>query len=179
MRAKLNLPVKILVANRGEIAMRVCKTAKKLGVQTVAIYSDADISSQHLQVADEAYRCGGAISSTSYLNHQSLLDIAKRTQVTHIHPGYGFVSENPDFVDLVTKAGIKFIGPPSEAMRVMGSKSQSKEIMNAAGVPTIPGYNGANQDAQVLAQEAAKIGYPVMIKAIKGGGGKGMRVVKS
>lgn len=169
---------KILIANRGEIACRVIKTANLLGVRTVAVYSDMDKNSMHVQMADEAYHIGPAQSSESYLQMDKILQVAKTTGAQAIHPGYGFLSENPDFADKVHKSGLVFIGPPASAIIAMGSKSASKNIMSKAGVPVVPGYHGSNQDDAHLKTEAAKIGYPVLIKAVKGGGGKGMRIVE-
>ncbi|CAO3693897.1 unnamed protein product [Rhizopus stolonifer] len=170
---------KILIANRGEIALRVMRTAKDLGIKTVAVYSEPDTFSQHVKMADEAFLIGPAASSESYLCMDKILNVAKMTGSQAIHPGYGFLSENADFADLVTAANLEFIGPSGDAMRSMGSKSESKFIMEKAGVPVVPGYHGENQDVQFLKEQADKIGYPVLIKAVKGGGGKGMRIVKS
>ncbi|KAJ2999022.1 Methylcrotonoyl-CoA carboxylase subunit alpha, mitochondrial [Globomyces sp. JEL0801] len=170
---------KILVANRGEIACRVFKTAKRLGIKSVAVYSEADKDAMHVQLADESYCIGPAESSKSYLRVDAILDIAKKTNAKAIHPGYGFLSENADFANLVAKNGLEFIGPPAQSIIDMGSKSASKNIMINAGVPVVPGYHGANQDSNFLKSEADKMGYPVLIKAVKGGGGKGMRIVQS
>ncbi|KAJ3027341.1 UNVERIFIED_CONTAM: Methylcrotonoyl-CoA carboxylase subunit alpha, mitochondrial [Siphonaria sp. JEL0065] len=170
---------KILIANRGEIALRVMRTAKRLGVKTVAVYSEADKDAMFVKTiqADEAYLIGPAASSESYLRMDKILEVAKRSKAQAIHPGYGFLSENSAFADAVEKAGLTFIGPPSQAIIDMGSKSASKEIMINAGVPVVPGYHGANQEPAHLKSEADKMGYPVLIKAVKGGGGKGMRIV--
>ncbi|MDO9068969.1 MAG: acetyl/propionyl/methylcrotonyl-CoA carboxylase subunit alpha [Deltaproteobacteria bacterium] len=168
---------KILIANRGEIACRVIRTAKRLGIRTVAIYSDADADAFHVALADEAYHIGPSPARESYLLGDVILDVAVRSGATAIHPGYGFLSENAGFADSCTKAGIAFIGPPCEAIRAMGSKSAAKKIMEAAGVPLVPGYHGHDQDAGFLRDEADRIGYPLLIKASAGGGGKGMRVV--
>eukprot|EP00123_Amoebidium_parasiticum_P012635 comp21488_c1_seq1/m.29766 comp21488_c1_seq1/g.29766 ORF comp21488_c1_seq1/g.29766 comp21488_c1_seq1/m.29766 type:complete len:716 (-) comp21488_c1_seq1:92-2239(-) len=168
---------KILIANRGEIACRIINTARKLGVRTVAVFSDADRNSMHTQMADEAHYIGPAPSRESYLRGDVILEVAKKTGAQAIHPGYGFLSENTHFADACEKNNIIFIGPPSSAIRDMGSKSESKKIMIAANVPVIQGYHGDNQDPRLLAQAADKIGYPVLIKAVLGGGGKGMRVV--
>ncbi|KAJ3370422.1 Methylcrotonoyl-CoA carboxylase subunit alpha, mitochondrial [Kappamyces sp. JEL0680] len=180
---------KILIANRGEIACRVMRTAKKLGIKSVAVYSEADKDSMHVQMADEAYCIGPASSSESYLNVEKILEVAKRSDAKAIHPGYGFLSENSAFAETVAQRGIEFIGPPAQSIIDMGSKrfglpaplthSASKNIMIKAGVPVVPGYHGANQDADFLKNEADKMGYPVLIKAVKGGGGKGMRIVQS
>ncbi|KAJ8590519.1 hypothetical protein M405DRAFT_766153 [Rhizopogon salebrosus TDB-379] len=170
---------KILIANRGEIACRVIRTAKKLGIKTVAVYSEVDANSLHVLEADEAYCIGPAPSSESYLCMDKIIDVCHRSGAQAVHPGYGFLSENAKFAERLAEEGIVFIGPPSSAIVSMGSKSESKNIMSAAGVPCVPGYHGANQDADLLFAEAEKIGYPVLIKAIHGGGGKGMRVVSS
>ncbi|KAJ3113048.1 hypothetical protein HK098_007834 [Nowakowskiella sp. JEL0407] len=169
---------KILIANRGEIACRIIKTCKKLGIKTVAIYSDEDKNSLHVNLAEEAYRVGPAPSAESYLQMSKIIEIAKFTGAQGIHPGYGFLSENAEFAELVSNSGIAFIGPPASAIVSMGSKSESKIIMTAAGVNVVPGYHGEDQSIQKLEAEAEKIGYPVLIKAIKGGGGKGMRIVE-
>ncbi|RIA90454.1 carbamoyl-phosphate synthase L chain, ATP binding domain-containing protein [Glomus cerebriforme] len=168
---------KILIANRGEIACRVMRTAKKLGVKTVAVYSEADRHALHVKMADEAYLIGPAPSAESYLNMNKIISVAKMSNSQAIHPGYGFLSENSNFAELLAKEKITFIGPPASAIESMGSKSESKDIMIAANVPVVPGYHGTNQDPQFLKQKALEIGYPVLIKAIKGGGGKGMRIV--
>lgn len=168
---------KILIANRGEIACRIIDTARKLGVATVAVYSDADRASRHVQLADEAVRIGGPAPKDSYLRGDAIIAAAKATGAQAIHPGYGFLSENPDFVDQVTAAGLTFIGPSAQAIRAMGLKDAAKALMEKAGVPVVPGYHGDNQDAEHLAGAADAIGYPVLIKAVAGGGGKGMRRV--
>ncbi|KAF0411575.1 carbamoyl-phosphate synthase L chain, ATP binding domain-containing protein [Gigaspora margarita] len=168
---------KILIANRGEIACRVIRTAKKLGIKSVAVYSEADKHSLHVKMADDAYLIGPAPSSESYLNIDKIIAVAKESSSQAIHPGYGFLSENPNFAERLANEKIIFIGPPASAMISMGSKSESKDIMIAANVPVVPGYHGTNQDPQFLKEQASKIGYPVLIKAIKGGGGKGMRIV--
>jgi 3-methylcrotonyl-CoA carboxylase alpha subunit len=168
---------KILIANRGEIACRVIKTARRLGVATVAVYSEADANARHVRLADEAALIGPAAARESYLVGERILEVAKRTGAEAIHPGYGFLSENEEFAEACEKAGIVFIGPPASAIRAMGSKSAAKTLMEAAGVPLTPGYHGDNQDPVFLAQQADRIGYPVLIKASAGGGGKGMRRV--
>jgi 3-methylcrotonyl-CoA carboxylase alpha subunit len=170
---------KILIANRGEIACRVIRTAKRMGIRTVAVYSDADAASMHVAMADEAHRIGPAPARESYLKTDAILEAAIRSGAQAIHPGYGFLSENPDFADACAAAGIVFIGPPADAIRAMGSKSAAKEIMGRAGVPLVPGYHGESQDPRFLREEADRIGYPVLIKASAGGGGKGMRVVSA
>ncbi|UWZ84911.1 acetyl/propionyl/methylcrotonyl-CoA carboxylase subunit alpha [Occallatibacter riparius] len=167
----------ILIANRGEIACRIIATCRKMGIRTVAVYSDADAHSLHARVADTAVRIGPAPSRESYLNIAHILDAARRAGAQAIHPGYGFLSENAEFAEACTHAGIVFIGPPAAAIRAMGSKAAAKELMRNAGVPLTPGYDGTNQDPEFLQQQADAIGYPVMIKANAGGGGKGMRRV--
>ena len=169
---------KILIANRGEIACRVAATAKRLGISTVAVYSDADREAKHVSVCDEAVYLGGSAPKDSYLKGDAIIAIAKETGAQAIHPGYGFLSENADFAQACQDAGLVFIGPSADAIRAMGGKSESKRLMEAAGVPLIPGYHGENQDAQFLQQQADSIGYPVLIKASAGGGGKGMRIVE-
>lgn len=168
---------KILIANRGEIACRIIRTANKLGIATVAIYSDADANALHVEIADEAMRVGPAQSSQSYLNIETIIKAARDTGAEAIHPGYGFLSENAGFVDAVEAAGLTFIGPSAKAIRAMGLKDSAKALMENAGVPVVPGYHGDNQDAAFLKGEADRIGYPVLIKARAGGGGKGMRRV--
>jgi 3-methylcrotonyl-CoA carboxylase alpha subunit len=170
---------KILIANRGEIACRVIKTARRLGIKTVAVYSDADRSARHVAMADEAVHIGPSPARDSYLVGDRLIDAARRTGAQAIHPGYGFLSENPGFAEACGKAGIVFIGPPPAAIHAMGSKSEAKKIMERARVPLVPGYHGDDQSVDLLAREAERIGYPVLIKASAGGGGKGMRVVES
>ena len=169
---------KILIANRGEIACRVAATAKRLGVSTVAVYSDADREAKHVAVCDEAVYLGGSAPKDSYLKGDAIIAIAKATGAQAIHPGYGFLSENADFAQACQDAGLVFIGPSADAIRAMGGKSESKRLMEAAGVPLIPGYHGENQEAEFLQQQADSIGYPVLIKASAGGGGKGMRIVE-
>jgi 3-methylcrotonyl-CoA carboxylase alpha subunit len=170
---------KILIANRGEIACRVIKTARRLGIKTVAVYSDADRGSRHVAMADEAVHIGGSPARESYLVVEKIIEAAKRTGAEAIHPGYGFLSENADFAEACAKAGIVFIGPPPAAIRAMGSKSEAKKIMEKAKVPLVPGYHGDDQSPGLLAKEAQRIGFPVLIKASAGGGGKGMRVVEA
>ncbi|XP_075507546.1 methylcrotonoyl-CoA carboxylase subunit alpha, mitochondrial [Primulina tabacum] len=170
---------KILIANRGEIACRIIRTAKRLGIRTVAVYSDADESSLHVKSADEAVRIGPPPARLSYLNAASIIEAASKTGAQAIHPGYGFLSESADFARLCEDEGLTFIGPPASAIRDMGDKSASKRIMGAAGVPLVPGYHGDNQDIDFMKLEADKIGYPILIKPTHGGGGKGMRIVQS
>ncbi|CAK5280460.1 unnamed protein product [Mycena citricolor] len=161
---------KILIANRGEIACRVIRTARKLGIKTVAVYSDVDADSLHVKLAS-------AMQADSYLRMDKIIDVCRRSGAQAVHPGYGFLSENAQFSDELAKAGIVFIGPPAQAIISMGSKSESKNIMSAAGVPCVPGYHGDKQDPQFLFEQAQQIGFPILIKAIHGGGGKGMRTV--
>lgn len=168
---------KILIANRGEIACRVIRTAHKMGIQCVAVYSDADANAMHVALADEAYHIGGPAAKDSYLKGDKILEIAKRSGAQAIHPGYGFLSENADFADLCEKNSIVFIGPRSASIRAMGSKAGAKEIMGPAGVPLVKSYHGEDQSLAVLQKAADDIGYPVLIKAVSGGGGKGMRQV--
>jgi 3-methylcrotonyl-CoA carboxylase alpha subunit len=170
---------KILIANRGEIACRVIRTARELGIRTVSVYSEADADAQHVRLADEAWPIGGPRPQDSYLRGDALLEVARQSGAQAIHPGYGFLSENADFADAVEAAGLVFIGPKAASMRKMGSKAGAKELMQAAGVPVVPGYTGADQSPQLLAREAARIGFPLMIKAAHGGGGKGMRIVRA
>jgi 3-methylcrotonyl-CoA carboxylase alpha subunit len=170
---------KILIANRGEIACRVAATARRMGIRTVAVYSDADTHARHVHACDEAVRLGPAEPAQSYLRADLVIDAARATGAQAIHPGYGFLSENEAFAQACAEAGIVFIGPPAAAIRAMGLKAESKRLMQQAGVPLVPGYHGADQDAQHLKHEAARIGYPVLIKVSAGGGGKGMRVVES
>jgi 3-methylcrotonyl-CoA carboxylase alpha subunit len=168
---------KILIANRGEIACRVMRTARRLGIACVAVYSDADRGARHVAQADEAYRIGPAPVAESYLRIDAIVAAAQRSGAQAIHPGYGFLSENPAFVEACDKAGMVFIGPPASAIRAMGLKDAAKRLMEKAGVPIVPGYHGDRQEPAFLAAEAARIGYPVLIKARAGGGGKGMRRV--
>ncbi len=169
---------KILIANRGEIACRIAKTAKRLGIRTVAVYSDADAAAPHVALCDAARHIGGPAPRDSYLNGPRIVAAARQSGAEAVHPGYGFLSENAEFAALCREAGLVFIGPPPSAIRAMGSKSQAKEIMGAAGVPLIPGYHGESQDPEILRRAAEEIGYPVLIKAAYGGGGRGMRVVE-
>ncbi len=168
---------KILIANRGEIACRVAATAKRLGVKTVAVYSDADANAKHVAVCDEAVHIGGSAPKDSYLRWERIIEAAKVTGAQAIHPGYGFLSENEDFAKACANAGLVFIGPPASAINAMGLKAESKRLMEQAQVPLVPGYHGADQDPALLQREADRIGYPVLIKASAGGGGKGMRAV--
>jgi 3-methylcrotonyl-CoA carboxylase alpha subunit len=168
----------ILVANRGEIACRVMETAQEMGVRCVAVFSDADRHAKHVQVADQAVHIGGSAPGQSYLRGEVIIQAALDAGCQAVHPGYGFLSENPDFVEAVEAAGLVFIGPSAAAIRAMGLKDAAKALMVKAGVPVVPGYHGADQSDDLLAEEANKIGYPVLIKAVAGGGGKGMRLVE-
>jgi len=170
---------RLLIANRGEIVCRIARTARRLGVTTIAVYSDADRNAQHVRSADEAYHLGGAPAAQSYLNIGKLIELAKRVGADAIHPGYGFLSENAGFAQACVDAGLIFIGPPAAAIKAMGSKSASKAAMAAVGVPVAPGYHGSEQSAQRLGEEAVRVGFPLIIKASAGGGGKGMQVVNS
>ena len=170
---------KILIANRGEIACRVAATARRMGIRTVAVYSDADANAKHVHACDEAVHIGGNAPRDSYLRSERILEAAKATGAQAVHPGYGFLSENAAFARACADAGIAFIGPPPSAIQAMGLKAESKRLMDAAGVPLVPGYHGAEQHAELLKREASRIGYPVLIKASAGGGGKGMRAVDS
>lgn len=168
---------KVLIANRGEIAIRIIATCREMGIQTVAVYSEADRNAQHVREADEAYYIGPAPAAQSYLRIDTIIDVARQSGSEAIHPGYGFLSENAGFAEACEKAGIIFIGPTVAAMRLMGSKIAARELARSVGVPTIPGYNGESQEDAVLTSEAQRIGYPLLIKASAGGGGKGMREV--
>ncbi len=168
---------RILIANRGEIACRVIRTCRRLGIGTVAVYSDADAGALHVRLADQAVRLGGATPAESYLRGEAVVEAALRSGAQAIHPGYGFLSENAAFAEAVAAAGLVFIGPPAQAMQRMGSKAGAKQLMAGAGVPVVPGYNGEDQSPQTLAGEAQRTGFPLMVKAAHGGGGKGMRVV--
>ena len=167
----------LLIANRGEIACRVARTARRMGIETIAVYSDADANALHVQAADRAYPIGPASARESYLNIPRIIEAARAAGADAIHPGYGFLSENPEFAEACAAAGIVFVGPPPSAMRAMGSKSSAKALMEKSAVPLLPGYHGDRQDVDFLADQAARIGFPVVIKAVSGGGGRGMRVV--
>lgn len=169
---------KILIANRGEIACRIIRTARRLGIRTVAVYSEADARARHVALADEACHIGGAPAKQSYLRADAILEAARLSGAQAVHPGYGFLSENEEFAAACSRAGVVFIGPPREAIAAMGSKSAAKKIMEEAGVPLVPGYHGGDQDTPRLRRAAEEIGYPLLIKASAGGGGKGMRVVE-
>ncbi|MDO9360997.1 MAG: acetyl/propionyl/methylcrotonyl-CoA carboxylase subunit alpha [Polaromonas sp.] len=169
---------KILIANRGEIACRVAATARRMAIQTVAVYSDADADAKHVAACDEAVHIGGSAPRDSYLRWEKIIAAAKATGAQAIHPGYGFLSENEEFAQACGDAGLVFIGPPASAIKAMGLKAESKQLMEKAGVPLVPGYHGSDQDPALLKREADRIGYPVLIKASAGGGGKGMRAVE-
>ncbi|SFU92821.1 3-methylcrotonoyl-CoA carboxylase, alpha subunit [Polaromonas sp. YR568] len=169
---------KILIANRGEIACRVAATARRMAIQSVAVYSDADAGAKHVGFCDEAIHIGGSAPKDSYLRWERIIEAAKATGAEAIHPGYGFLSENEEFAQACTDAGLVFIGPPASAIKAMGLKAESKQLMEKAGVPLVPGYHGSDQDPALLKREADRIGYPVLIKASAGGGGKGMRAVE-
>ncbi|MDK3016043.1 acetyl-CoA carboxylase biotin carboxylase subunit [Pseudodonghicola flavimaris] len=168
---------KLLIANRGEIALRVMRTAKAMGYATVAVYSEADAGAEHVRAADQAVCIGGAAPAESYLRIDRIIDAARASGADAVHPGYGFLAENPDFPEACEAAGIVFVGPPAAAIRAMGDKAGAKALMTGAGVPCVPGYQGADQGAETLLAEARQIGFPVMIKATAGGGGRGMRLV--
>ena len=169
---------KILVANRGEIAVRIIRACREMGVKSVAVYSEADKNALHVQIADESVLLGGAAPRESYLNADKLIQAALDTQADAVHPGYGFLSENASFAAAVDSAKLTFIGPSADSIRAMGDKAESKIRMKAAGVPTVPGFEGL-ESADEFRKAAQEIGYPVLVKAAAGGGGKGMRVVES
>src|SRR6202163_1090421 len=167
----------VLIANRGEIACRIARTAKKLGLRTIAVYSQADAGALHTRICDEAHLVGPAPARESYLVIEALIDVARRTGAQCIHPGYGFLSENADFAEACAAAQLTFIGPSPAAIRAMGRKDGAKALMEKAGVPVVPGYHGERQEPKFLKEKAYEIGYPVLIKAVAGGGGRGMRRV--
>ena len=169
----------LLIANRGEIACRIIRTARRLGIETIAVYSEADASARHVRLADRAFLLGPAAARESYLSVEKILAVAKEAGAEAIHPGYGFLSENADFAEACARAGVVFVGPSASSIRAMGSKSEAKSLMEKFDVPLTPGYHGDDQDPARLAKEADRIGYPVLIKASAGGGGKGMRRVDS
>jgi acetyl/propionyl-CoA carboxylase alpha subunit len=169
---------KILIANRGEIAIRIMRACRELGIQTVAVYSDADRNALHIQHADEAIHIGDSPPQESYLNMDKIINAAKQANVDAIHPGYGFLSENASFAAAVASAQLTFIGPSADSIRAMGDKAESKIRMKKAGVPTVPGVEGVKIERE-FEKAANEIGYPVLVKAAAGGGGKGMRVVRS
>jgi len=170
---------RLLIANRGEIVCRIARTAQRLGVTAIAVYSEADAGARHVRVADEAYHLGPAPAAESYLDIAKIIALARRVGAEAVHPGYGFLSENAAFAQGCVDAGLIFVGPPASAIRAMGSKSASKAAMAAVGVPVAPGYHGADQSPQALMAEAQRVGFPLIIKASAGGGGKGMQVVNS
>jgi len=170
---------KILIANRGEIAVRIIRACKELGIKSVAIYSEADVKSLHTRLADEAIQLEGNTSTETYLNFEKIVDAAKNANCEAIHPGYGFLSENPDFIQYVKDSGLKFIGPSAESVRLMGNKVAARELMKSNGVQIVPGTLKPISDLNELLNLAESIGYPVLLKAAAGGGGKGMRVVNS
>ena len=167
----------VLIANRGEIACRVARTAKRLGLRTIAVYSEADAQALHVRLCDEAHAIGPSPAAQSYLSIDKLLAVAKAAHAECVHPGYGFLAENADFAQMCLEAGVAFVGPPAEAIRAMGLKDRAKALMEKAGVPVVPGYHGDRQDPKFLRQKAYELGYPVLIKPVAGGGGKGMRRV--
>src|SRR5580704_8908114 len=167
----------VLIANRGEIACRIARTAKRLGLRTIAVYSAAEAHALHVRSCDEAYCIGPAPARDSYLAIERIVEVARKAAAECVHPGYGFLSENADFVDACSQAGIAFVGPPAAAMRAMGVKDRAKTLMEKAGVPVVPGYHGERQDAKFLKEKAYEIGYPVLIKPSAGGGGRGLRRV--
>src|SRR5688500_9540168 len=169
---------KLLIANRGEIAVRIARTCRRMEIETVAVYSDADRRAMHVRACDEAYNIGPPPANDSYLRGDKIVAVALEAGCDAVHPGYGFLSENANFARAVTAAGLIWVGPSPEAMTLMGSKIESTNLAEASGVPVVPGYFGEEQSAKRLAAEAARIGYPVLIKASAGGGGKGMRVVE-
>ena len=169
---------KILIANRGEIAVRIIRGCRESGITAVAVYSEADVLALHVRFADEAYEIGPAPSRESYLNQEKIIDAAKKSGADAVHPGYGFLAENPEFAQRVQQAGIIFIGPPPEAMRLMGDKTAARQRMLEVGVPVVPGTDEALKDEQEAVAIAQEVGFPVLLKAAAGGGGKGMRVVE-
>ena len=169
----------LLIANRGEIACRIIRTARAMGIKTVAVYSDADAKALHVRAADVAVHIGPSPATDSYLRIDKIIAAAKEMGADAVHPGYGFLSENADLPEACLQAGIAFVGPTAAAMRALGGKAAAKEIAIKAGVPVVPGYQGAAQDLRTLKAEALRIGYPVMIKAVAGGGGRGMRLVEA
>ena len=170
---------KLLIANRGEIACKIIRCAKKLNILTLAIYSDADIKSLHTELADEAIHIPGILVSDTYMNGSSIIQLAKKYNANAIHPGYGLLSENADFVKNVEENGLIFVGPNSDVVRKMGEKDKAKTIMKKAGLPVVPGYHGNKQQLNYLENKADEIGFPLLIKARSGGGGRGMRVAEN
>jgi 3-methylcrotonyl-CoA carboxylase alpha subunit len=168
---------KLLIANRGEIAVRIAQACRELGVRAVAVYSDADRDALHVALADEAYYLGPAPAADSYLRSERLLAIARRAGVEAVHPGYGFLAENADFAAACEAVGLVFVGPPPAALRLLGDKAAAKRLARRVGLPVVPGYQGAAQAPALLARRAAQLGYPLLIKAVAGGGGRGLRRV--
>jgi len=168
----------LLIANRGEIACRITRTAQRLGMRVIAVYSDADAGALHTRLADAAIRIGPANAAESYLNIESLLNAARASGAEALHPGYGFLAESAEFADACAQAGVVFVGPRAASIRQMGLKDEAKRLMQGAGVPVVPGYFGKQQDERHLAHEAQALGFPLLIKAVAGGGGKGMRIVR-
>jgi geranyl-CoA carboxylase alpha subunit len=181
MPAPAEFPVKplnrLLIANRGEIAVRIARTARRMGIATIAVCSDADRDSPHVAACDEVVPIGGRLPSESYLDTGRIIAAARATGAQAVHPGYGFLSENAAFATAVDAAGLIFVGPPATAIEAMGDKARARRRMAAAGIPVVPGYDGDAQDEDVLVAAAARIGFPVMVKAAAGGGGRGMRLV--
>ena len=170
---------KILIANRGEIACRVIATCRRLGLHTIAVFSEADRHARHVRLADEAHAVGPAPAADSYLNIERVIGVARMARADAVHPGYGFLSENAEFATACASAGIAFIGPSPDSIRRMGLKDEAKNLVAAAGVPVVPGYHGSDASAATVQREAHRIGFPLLVKAVAGGGGKGMRVVRS
>ena len=170
---------KILIANRGEIACRITRTARRMGIYVIAVYSDADSNALHVINCDEAIPLGGNSAVESYLDIEKIISAAKQSGAEAIHPGYGFLSENADFAKRCETEGLIFIGPTAESIRAMGSKNSARQIVSKAGVPVVPGYDGDDQDIENLKAHADETGYPILIKAVSGGGGKGMRIVEN
>ena len=167
----------VLIANRGEIACRIARTAKRLGLRTIAVYSQADADALHVRACDEAHLIGRPPAAQSYLRIDKLIAVAKQTGAQCIHPGYGFLSESADFADACAATRVAFVGPPPQAIRAMGEKDRAKRLMEKAGIPVVPGYHGRHQDPRFLKEQAGQLGFPVLIKAVAGGGGKGLRKV--
>ncbi|RLF25370.1 MAG: acetyl-CoA carboxylase biotin carboxylase subunit, partial [Thermoplasmata archaeon] len=170
---------KILIANRGEIAIRVIHACKEMGIETVAVYSKVDEKAPHVNLSDESVNLGDPTPSESYLNIGKIIEAAEKKGAEAIHPGYGFLAENPDFAQACRDSGLKFIGPDARVIALMGDKIKAKKTMEKAGVPIIPGYHGLKQDTKILVKEGKKIGFPLLVKAVAGGGGKGMKIVHS
>ena len=167
---------RLLIANRGEIACRIMRTATRMGLFNIAVFSDADRDAMHVALADDAVRIGPAPATDSYLRIEAVIEAARKAGAEAIHPGYGFLSENADFAQACADAGLVFVGPSPETMRIMGSKSAAKALMQSSGVPVVPGYHGEDQSLATLGASADRIGYPVLVKASAGGGGRGMRL---